>query len=286
MTTSNCVRAILLLWALPSPGQHVSVIPDLAIAEAEYRDANEASLHNDPNLERELFNADPEQVRRRIRRAASLRDDAMLKKDVYLKAEIQRLQSLRNGMKLEEKGAIPTESERKSLEDQQARTLAEQGAVEKQLSDLPEDGESLPRRRALDQERIHLINLLSGIAQHIQSLDRIDNAQQAIEDASGGESLTQRMDEIVKLWEQERESASRQRAHWAQLYTAMEQAVNAKGPVPGTPRKGSKRKPSPPVAPQPGSPPSALRGRFPLPLRYGGPPGMAISLMAADGKWT
>ena len=80
MRILNSFPALLLLWTLPCPGQHVEVIPDIAIAEAEYRDANEACLQNDPNLERDLFTADPDQVRRRLHRAAGLRDDAMVKK--------------------------------------------------------------------------------------------------------------------------------------------------------------------------------------------------------------
>ena len=130
------------------------------------------------------------------------------------------------------------------LEAQQAHTLAEQARVEGELRDLPEDDEYLLKRRALDQERTHLINLQNNISERIELLDSIDKAQQAIHTATGGDSLARKLDEIVKLWEQERDSASRQRAHWKQLYAAMEQAVNKKNPQPSAPRKGSSKKPT------------------------------------------
>jgi hypothetical protein len=259
MRILNFFPAILLLCALPCLGQHVEVIPDIAIAEAEYRDANEACLQNDPSLERDLFTADPEQVRRRIHRAASLRDDAMAKKEVYLKAVILRLQNLRSRLSQGENGTIPTGTLRKSLEAQQAHTLDEQVKVEGQLRDLPEGDEYLLVRRALDEERTNLINLQNNIAQRIRSLESIDKAQQAIQSASGGDSLAQKLDEVVKLWGQERDSTTHQRSHWAQLYTAMEQALDKKGPQPGTPRKASPKKPSGSAAPAPGSLPPSVR---------------------------
>jgi hypothetical protein len=259
MRILNCFRALLLFWVLPCPGQHVKIIPDIGAAEAEYRDANEACLKNDPGLERDLFKADPEQMRRRIHRAASLRDDAMAKKEVYLKAEIQRLRVLQSRLTQGGIGTIPTEAERKSLVADQARTLAEQSRVEKELAELPEGDESLPKRRALDQERSHLINLQNTLIQRIQSLEGIDKAQQALS-TSTGDTLTQKLEEIVKLWEQERDSASTQRAHWARLYAAMEQSLEKKAPEPGPPPKRSKKKP--PRSAAPASPPSARNDRF------------------------
>ena len=275
MRMSNSFRAFLFLWAIACRGQHVEVIPDIAAAEAEYHDANEACLKNDPNLERDLFTADPEQVRRRIHRAATLRDDAMMKKEVYLKAEIQRLQNLRSRLHPGEIGTIPTGAERRSLETQQAHNLAEQQKVEGELRDLPEGDEYSSKRHLLDQERTDLINLQNTLAERLQSLDNIDKAQQAVQSAPGGESLAQKLDEVVKIWEQERDSASRQRAHWAQLYAAMEQALNKKGPPPAAPRKGSSKPPPRPVAPAPVSPPPSARafgsaGRWAYLTRPGG----------------
>jgi hypothetical protein len=259
MHISNCFRTLLFFWAIACMGQRVEVIPDIVVAEAAYRDANEACLKNDPNLQRDLFKGDPEQVRRRIHRAASLRDDAMVKKEVYLKAEIQRLQSLSTRLTQGEIGTIPTDAERKSLESQQAHTLAEQSRVEGELRDLPEGNEYASKRRDLDAERTHLINVQNTIAQRLQSLDSIDKAQQAILNDSSGASLAQKLDVIVKLWEQERDDASRQRATWAQLYAAMERAVNKKSPDQATPQKPSKKAPRS-AAPAPGSPSARAGG--------------------------
>jgi len=255
MSVSNWFGTFLVFWAIPGPAQHVEVIPDIAVAEAQYHDASEACLRNDPNLERELFTADPEQVRRRIHLAASLRDDAMAKKEVYVQAEIQRWQNFRNRLSQGENAAIPTQSDRKSLRELQADKLAEQGRVEGQLRDLPEGDEYAPQRRALDEERTHLIKLQADIEERIVLLDRLQEST-----PSGGNSLAAKLDDIVKLWEQERDNATRQRLHWAQLYTAMEQAVNKKNPVPSVPKK-STSKPSRSTAPAQSGPPSASAGR-------------------------
>ena len=278
MSPSNYFRTLLLFWAVPGPAQQVEVIPDIAFAEAQYHDASEAWLRNDPNLERDLFKADPVQVRRRIRQAASLRDDAMVKKEVYLKAEIQRWQRLRDRLSEDRNGAIPTEADRKSLREQQAHKLAEQRSVEEKLRDLPEADEYLPQRRALDEERTHLINLQNNIAERVALLDSIDTLQQSIQSTSAGESLAQKLDEIVKLWEQERDNASRQRAHWAQLYTAMEQAVNKRSPVPNVPKKGSSKKSSRPAAPAQSSPPPSASA--------GGVAGGPLTSCSRPGVWS
>lgn len=232
----------------------MEVIPDIAAAETEYRDANEACLNNDPNLERDLFSADTEQVRRRIHRAASLREDAMMKKEVYLTAEIQRLRNLRSRLVEGDLGNIPTGWERKSLQIEQALTLQEQGRVEGELRDLPGDDEYAPKRRVFDQERIHLIDIQNTIAERLQALDSIERAQRSLHSAAGVDVLAQELDETVKIWEQERDGAKRQRAHWGQLYVAMEQALSKKAPDPAAPRKGSPKKPPGHAAPSAGPP--------------------------------
>jgi len=236
------IALIQLAWLSPCRAQRVEVIPDIAVAEAEYRDANEACLQNDPSLERDLFTADTEQVRHRIHRAAALRDDAMAKKEVYLKAVIARLENLRTRLNPGVGGAIPTAALKKSLEVQQAHTLDEQAEVEAQLRDLPDDDEYLLVRRALNEERSNLITVQNNIAQRIRSLENLDKAQQAVQSASagGGDSLSKKLDEVVKLWEEERDGAARQRQHWAQLYVAMEQAIDKKDKVPVR-GKGSKK---------------------------------------------
>jgi hypothetical protein len=245
MRASTICCAFLMAGVFPCPGQQVQVVPDIAIAEAEYRDAHEAWLHNDPNLEKDLFKGDPEQIRRRIRRAASLSDDAMVKKETYLDAIVLRLKDVRAHLSQStDDGKIPTAALRKNLEAQQASMLDEQERLNGSLRDLPEGDEYLLVRRALEDERSSLVNLQNNIALRIRSLDTIDKAQQAIQDSASGNTLAQKLDDVVKLWGQEKDATIRQRTRWANLYTTMEQAVDKKGPAPqGTPRKGAGKEP-------------------------------------------
>jgi hypothetical protein len=226
------VCAVVLAGFRPCPAQHVKVVPDIAIAEAEYLDANEAWVRNDPNLEGELFKGDPEQMRRRIHTAAGLRDDAMAKKQTYLSAMIGRLEDLRGRLIQPATGRIPVDTMRKNLEAEQVRTLDEQRRVEGLLADLPVGDEYLLVRRALDEERSSLIKLQNEVALRIRSLDSLDKAQQAIQNASGPDALVEQMNGIIKLWDQERAATNRQRALWAKLYVTMEQSLDKKSPGP------------------------------------------------------
>ena len=232
MKACNLVCALLLAGFRPCPAQHVEVVPDIAIAEAEYHDANEAWLRNDPNLEADLFKGDPEQMRRRIHTAAGLRDDAMAKKETYLSAMIGRLEDMRSRLNQPAAGRIPIETLRRNWEADQTRTLDEQRRVEGLLADLPEGDEYLLVRRAYDEERSSLIKLQNEIALRIRSLDSLDKAQQAIQNASGGDALVQQMNGIISLWDQERAAAARQRSLWANLYVSMEQSLDKKVPGP------------------------------------------------------
>ena len=53
-----------------------------------------------------------------------------------------------------------------------------------------------------------------------------------------GVDLSQKLDDVVKLWEQERENTVRQREHWAHLYGVMEQSLDKK-PAPSKKLKKS-----------------------------------------------
>jgi hypothetical protein len=246
MRASAIFCVFLTVGAFPSPSQQVQVVPDIAIAEAEYRDAQEASVHNDPNLEKDLFKADPEQIRRRIRRAASLSDDAMVKKGAYLDAIVLRFKDVRTRLGQSDNAKIPTAALRKDLEAQQGSTLDEEERLNGLLHDLPEGDEYLLVRRALEDELATLVNLQNNIALRIRSLDTIDKSQQAIQDSASGATLAQKLDDVIKLWGQEKDATIRQRTHWANLYTTMEQAVDKKdsSPAPqGAPRKGGGKEP-------------------------------------------
>jgi hypothetical protein len=246
-----------LLMALVLGGQNLTMQPDVATAEAAYRDAEEAWLRSDPNLEKDLFNLNPEEARRRIKRNGLLREDVMVKKQGYLDLLIQRTEQMRSRLIESEGGMIPAEAVKKYLEQQQSQILADQDRLEQLIRDLPSGDEYLLVRRPLEDERTRLVNLANTVAQRIRSLDSLDKAQQAIEGASEGDPLEQKLESVLQMWREERAANIRQRSGWAAYYAAMDRAV-ASQPA-GSPAKGrgkmsaSAPAPSPaPVAQKPG----------------------------------
>ena len=224
------VLAFAVAFAPLCLGQKVELVPDIAVAESEYRDANEAWLKNDPDLAKDLLKGDPEDVRRRIHKAAALRDDAMAKKQTYLGLVIERLQAARKRLPQTGEDLIPTAVLKRDLQAQQARVLNEQERVEGLLRDLPQSDEYLIARRALNDERSNLVTLQNDVALRIRSLESISEAQQAIV-AAPVESLTQDLDDLLNTWEEERAGAARQRSKWAELYRAMERDLDRKDPA-------------------------------------------------------
>lgn len=210
--------------------QTLRVEPDIAIVEAEYRDASENWLRNDPNLERDLFRGQPDEMRRRVRRAAGLRDVVMDKKATYVDLLVKRLQTMRSRLTQPDDGSLPAESLKRDLAAQQAHWLADQERLEALLRDMPEGDEYLLVRRALSDERINLVNLQNNIAMRIRSLDSVGKTQDALQIA-GGEGLVQKLDDILKVWDDERASIIRQRAKWAEVYAAMERALDKQAPA-------------------------------------------------------
>jgi hypothetical protein len=245
------------------------MVPDISVTEAEYRDAMDAWLRNDPGLERELFTAPPAEVRSRIRKAAALRDDAMVKKEAYLNLMAQRLRETRNRLHGADAGAIPAEALKKDLAAQQSRILGEEENIEASLRDVPEGDQYLLFRRALEDERGSLVSLQNGIALRLRSLETIDLAQQGIRKGATPDALVRKLDEILKVWEQEREAVKRQRVRFADLYAAMERAVAQNDPnakalpravSPGAPRKSNGSSARPPDASAEGAPTSNSSG--------------------------
>lgn len=217
---------LLLLLQADAGAQTVRLLPDLAIAESEYRDAQEAWLKNDPNLERDLFKANPNDIRRRIRRAASLRDDVMVKKEVYLSSLVKRFDDVKTRL-LETKDAhLPTDQLKASLNREQTRLLSEQERLELQIRDLPPGDEYALLRRSMEAERNDLVALQNNVALRIRSMDRAGAAQDAA--ASFADPLEKNLEELGKFWKGERERAVRTRASWARLYQSMEGAIDAK----------------------------------------------------------
>jgi hypothetical protein len=233
MSILRRIVALPLLFASLLLGQALRLVPDIAVAEAEYRDAQEAWVQNDPTLEKDLYKAPPDQVRQRIHRAAQLADDAMAKKEAYFNLFLQRMQDMRAKLNDAQGSGIPTESLKKDLDEQQTRLLGDQDRLELLLRDLPPGDEYALVRRQLEGERADLVSAQNNIAMRIRSLDNIGKAQ---ESTAGAEDLSAKMDEIMKVWQQERDSAVRQRPAWARLYQVMEDSLS---------------KPAPPVAAAP-----------------------------------
>ena len=242
-------KTIPLLVAALAPfaaGQNVTLVPDIGVAQAEYHDAIEAWLHNDRDLEKDLLTGEKEQMRRRVRKAAALRDEVMVKKQAYLDLIVQRLKETRTHLAPANTSEIPVSDFRKDLEAQQARMLSDQERLNELLKEIPEGDEYFMVRRALEAERSSLINLQNTVALRIHALDNLDKSQDAIRGASGVETEAQKLDEILKVWDGERAAAIRQRSTWAGLYKTMEQAIDdrAGGPKKGAGARGNPQKPA------------------------------------------
>src|ERR1017187_8502881 len=231
MSFPRKIFALLFPLAPLCLGQALHLVPDIAVTEAEYRDAQEAWIQNDPTLFRDLscqlipcsahFQANPEEMRGRIHRAAALADDAMAKKEAYFILFVQRMRDIRTRLSATPESGIPVADLKKDLDEQQMRLLADQDRLDLLLQGFQGD-EYLLFRRSVEAERSHLINAQNNIAQRIRSLDTIDKSQRAMQ---GGEDLSTKMDAIVKIWEQEQASAVQQRTRWAGLYDVMEKSL-------------------------------------------------------------
>jgi len=218
---------VLIFLPLVLEGQILRMQPDVATAEAAYRDAEDAWLRSDPSLEKDLFTISPQEAHRRIKQNGLLRDDVMVKKEGYLDVLIQRTEQMRSRLMESDDGMIPAEAVKKYLEQQRAQILADQDRLEQLIRDLPPGDEYLLVRRPLEDERMRLVNLANAVDKRILSLESLDKAQQAIEGASAGDPLAQKLESILQLWREERAANARQRYGWAAYYAAMDRAVAA-----------------------------------------------------------
>lgn len=225
MSTLRWICATAFACAALAAGQSLQIVQDIAVKEAEYRDAMSACLRNDPGLERDLFKRPAEEMRARIRKAAALREDAMVKKEAYVNLIGRRLRETRSRLLQADTGAIPAETLKKNLAAEQSHILGEQENIEATLRDVPEGDQYLLVRRALEDERAALVNLQNNIALRLRSLETIDQAQQAIRNGTTPDGLTSKLDEILKVWDGEREAVKRQRTEWVAVYSAMEHSL-------------------------------------------------------------
>jgi hypothetical protein len=238
----------IAIWLLPLLLQAQTPVyrPSIAIAESEYREAQDAWLHGDPNLVNDLFKSNKEEIRGRIHRAASLRDTMMAKKEVYLNLMIQRAEDSRQRLAgATASGALlPVEEIKAGMAQEQERILSDQDRLEALLRDLPQGDDYSLVRRELEKERTDLITLQNAIALRLHSLDSAFRSQQAVKDLSANGDLVQKMEAVKKIWEDEHERTVRQRAAWARLYSTMVQEIDIKGPPPPVSGASEKGKPS------------------------------------------
>lgn len=211
-----------------SSAQVPRLVPDIAVAEAEYRDAQAAWMANDPDLEKDLYRVNPEEMRGRIRRAAALRDTVMVKKSAYLGMLVQRLQGMKTRLDQGALGTLPAEQLKQDLEAQQSRLLDDQERLEALMRDLPQGDEYLLVRRSLEAERTELIGLQNNVAMRIRTLSAAAKAQTAVDATAKPDQLNEKLESVMKIWEAERASAARQRTTWAEIYKLMEKSLDGK----------------------------------------------------------
>ena len=227
--------AMLLAATAAGGAQSVRVVPDMAIAESEYREAQEAWLRNDPNLEQDLNSRGREEMRTRIHRAAGLRDDVMAKKEVYLRFLVSHFEETRTRLASPGSGGFPVEQIRRTLEREQARLLAEEERLEALVQELPKGDEYLFRRRAMEEQMNDLMAAQNNIALRMRSLERTAASQRASADPAAGKALEEKLDEIGRMWADERERAVRERSSWARYYKDLEDLLQS----PDIPRQGA-----------------------------------------------
>jgi hypothetical protein len=268
------IRTSLLMLPVLLLAQTPVYRPSIAVAESEYREAQEAWLHNDTSLMNDLFKGNKEEIRGRIHRAASLRDTMMAKKEVYLNLLIQRAEDSRQRLAgVSTPGAmLPIQDMKAGLAEEQERILSDQDRLEALMRDLPQGDEYSLVRHELEKEKTDLVNLQNAVALRMRALDNAARSQQAVQATSSTDGLAEKMGAIKKVWEDEHERTVRQRVSWARLYSTMVQEIDAKGPAPA-------------VSTVPVTPPSD-KVRIPSKAETGQSSRPASELRILDGQWT
>jgi len=224
--------------------------PTLGIAEQQYREAQEAWLREDPNLAADLLTGNPAEMHKRIRRIASLRDDVMDKKVVYLDLVVKRFGEIRGRIEGAAQTQLPVGDLKKELQDEQSRLLEDQERIESLIQDLPQGDDYALVMRELTAEKDELVKLQNAIAMRMRSLDQIDKNQEASREVEAKDPLAKKLDAITAMWTEERDKAKAQRSKWADLYAAMDSEVDR-----GKSRAQPAKKPAvPPANSQPVKP--------------------------------
>jgi hypothetical protein len=256
MKQRNRILFLLAPWLLCA--QSARIVPNLAVAEAEYWDAEQSWLHDDPDLERDLYKQDRQVITRRIHRAAALRDDVMKKKEVYLSFLVKRVDDMKKRLSTADASELPLADLKRDLESEQSRILGEQDRLEERMRELPEGDEYTLVKRAMEAEHADLVLLQNGVAQQIRGVGDSDKAQQAGSGLASVEPLVKKLEDIGKIWEGERVRAVAARPNWAKYYAAMEKSLNEKnGPGPAPSAHPDRAPSAAPLPHPPAQPPHA-----------------------------
>ena len=146
-------------------GGSVTVVPTtLGDAERAYFDAQAEWLYSDPKLVADLLKAPPQEMHRRIRKAAELREQVMEKKTVYLDAILKHFSDTRALLVSSPGAQLPVPVLRQNLEDEQSRILTEIDRVDAMIHDLPQDDRYAFVLHELNTGRTELVNLQVTIA--------------------------------------------------------------------------------------------------------------------------
>ena len=230
---------VLLLAAPILIGQTLTPIPqEIATAEVAFVEAEDAFLHADPTLERDLHKVSPAEAHRRIERAAGLANEAMNKRQVYLDLLILRTRQLRDHLAGLDTAHLPVEKLKSDLEQDQFRILAEQDSVEALIHDFSGD-DNLLIRHHLEDERARLVKLQNDTARQIRSLSSLGGDPGALRALLDKEQAG--MDAILKDYGEERESVARRQAGYARMYAEMHLSVDAVAAAP--PARNTRAKP-------------------------------------------
>jgi hypothetical protein len=248
---ASLVLFALIAWQRASPQSVTLQPPTLGDAERAYRDAQSEWLNADPKLAADLFRGNPQEMHRRIRQTASLRDQMMEKKSVYLDLVVKHFDETRARLVNLSGAQLPVPELRQNLEAEQSRILGEIDRLDALIRDLPQDDLYALVLHELNAERTQLVNLQVSLAQQIRSVNSMGDSQDAANKMQAANPLAGKLEAISKVWRDELEAARVQREHWKALYNAMEQAVdrgkNSTSPAsPGTtanPAGGSATKP-------------------------------------------
>jgi hypothetical protein len=259
-----------LIFVHLASGQSVRIATNIAVSEAEYRNAEQIWLQNDPELVSDLYKAPRQDVVRRIHAAAALADDMIGKKATYMASLIEHTDEMEKRLSVVRATSdIPLADLKGDLEREQANILDEEGRLEERLHDLPQGDEMMLVRRAMEAEHGDLVLLQNNIAQRIRAMDNAATVQKASAALLNVDPIIGKLDDVKKMWTDEKARALSQKSAFDKMYSDMEKSLDSSerpsGSAPAALPQGSPAKTPPSRSPKqgaslPGPPVNAIFG--------------------------